>query len=162
MDKICITVTLSVLHSSYLLNRFTGGFSQMRKWEILFAMLLIIPILNGCTSSSTQDENKEIDKIILTSFSDRSHEVTVNKPDLHKLQAFINNKKKMEGIINMTAPDYIVSAIYKDNREDKYHLWVGSKEETSAISEIDYTESLYTLSSEATQKIQELMKANES
>ncbi|GIN60062.1 hypothetical protein J27TS8_00550 [Robertmurraya siralis] len=133
----------------------------MRKWEILFAMLLIFPVLNGCASSSTQNENKEIDKIILTSFSDKSHEVTVNKPDVYKLQAFLNSNKKMEGIINMTAPDYIVSAIYKDNREDKYHLWVGNKEETSAISEIDNTESLYTLSSEATQKIQELMKANE-
>lgn len=130
----------------------------MKKLITLLAMLLIFPLLNGCDDSYIQGKDKEITKIILSSFLDKTEEfIITEKDELYKLEEEIINKKKYDGIVNMTDPDYVLTIVFTDSIEVKYNLWVGNEEKTSAISEIDDTDSLYILSSKATQKIQEII-----
>lgn len=135
---------------------------------LVTSIMLIGLFLVGCNSQpdtrqiSKQQENDSIIKldnkqVIKISVSQIGTDIkdikephkSYNQDDLTQISLFINaikNKKEVNGTVDITKPDYLITITFKDKSINKYFTWIDS--DGGSIMNSDDTHKIYLLPSE--------------
>jgi len=79
-----------------------------------------------------------------------------NSTELLTLVEAIQRAKKVKGVVDVTAPDYLLILTFKDKTMSKYSLWLG--EESGAIMNEKDTHTIYTLPPNLIAKLNKYVK----
>lgn len=138
----------------------------MKKHFLIIAVLILIPtFLLGCQSNAESAlEYQNISRVGIsesTGFGKVNPEFFEIYQDEERLLLFtdlLKNASKEEGIVDMIAPQYDLEVSYEDDTSLGFHLWLGEKGEKSTLMQVDDTHTIYTVSTELTNKLIDLIK----
>lgn len=121
---------------------------MMRKFLFFFMILLFVFSLMGCSEKEAiQPKSKENKKIEIVKLDGKTvislavakvgdslldvkyPHITYNQENSTELQTFVDAIEKAErvdGVFDMTAPDYQLTLTFKDKSTAKYSLWLGT------------------------------------
>ncbi|MED4122947.1 hypothetical protein [Halalkalibacterium halodurans] len=128
--------------------------------NLFYLSTFICLLLTGCSSSSTPTSN-EITSVSVSEFQqfgkiNQAPFMTLNNPD--EIAVFgeaIETATKMDGIVNVVKADFDIELL-RDNEEDfSFHLWLDDEAKTGSIMYTGDTHTLYSLTEDSTQKLQE-------
>ncbi|MGP7817408.1 hypothetical protein [Niallia sp. 01092] len=125
--------------------------SFIRKFSLFIITTLLILSLIGCNNDSTKLDGKVIESATITKIGEDTNDtklsqISYKQEDKVELQTFVNaiNKaKKVSGIVNVAAPDYLLTIAFEDNEIFTYSLWLNS--DSGSIMNDKDTNTLYTL-----------------
>jgi len=79
-----------------------------------------------------------------------------NSTELATFAKAIKRAKKVDGVVDVTAPDYLLTLTFKDNTTSEYSLWLG--EDSGAIMDEKDTYTIYILPSYLIAKLNKYVK----
>lgn len=152
----------------------------MKKFMLLVLSLTITStILLGCQTNESNainnGENKpkqqsEIDEVPTLKIDGEIKEVSISKTkgsnkivledssSIEMLKTIIMSGVKVNGIADMTNPEYYINIIYENGNVQYFHLWINEKGETSTLMNTEDTHTAYTVGKEMTEKLIGLIK----
>ncbi|MEK4130021.1 hypothetical protein NYE67_10075 [Solibacillus sp. FSL W8-0474] len=152
----------------------------MKKVMLLVLSLTITStILLGCQTNESNainnGENKpkqqsEVEEVPTLQIDGKIKEVSISKTkgsnkivledssSIETLKTIIMSGVKVNGIADMTNPEYYIDVIYKNGDRQNFHLWISEKDETSTLMNTEDTHTAYTVGKEMTEKLIEFIK----
>ena len=137
----------------------------MKKFFLyIVSLTLILVVLVGCQSSI--DDEISSDEISKVSISNSNNIGNINTDffmvyeDEEVLEVFQNlfrSAVKQEGIVDMSEPQFDLEVVYKEGNKKDYHLWLGEKDQKSTLMNIEDTNTIYSISEEATNQLIDLI-----
>ena len=137
----------------------------MKKFFLyIVSLTLILVVLVGCQSSI--DDEISSDEISKVSISNSNNIGNINTDffmvyeDEEVLEVFQNlfrSAVKQEGIVDMSEPQFDLEVVYKEGNNKDYHLWLGEKDQKSTLMNIEDTNTIYSISEEATNQLIDLI-----
>lgn len=132
---------------------------------LVFLTLFGSLILSGCQSNdSNEGSNKEISKVNVSNsleFGKVNANLFVVYEDEETLELFqnaITNNVRLDGIVDLSEPEYDLEIIFSNGNKEGYHLWVGEKGQTSNLMKVNDTHTVYSISAEMTNQFIDLFK----
>ncbi|MBD8035867.1 hypothetical protein H9635_03875 [Solibacillus sp. A46] len=97
-------------------------------------------------------------KEISISKTNGSNKIVLEDSSIETLKTIIMSGIKVNGIADMTNPEYYMNIIYEDGNIQYFHLWIHEKGETSTLMNTEDTHTAYTVGKEMTEKLIEFIK----
>ena len=152
----------------------------MKKIMLLALSLTITStILFGCqtneSSTINSGENKikqqsEVEEVPTLKIQGKIKEVSITKKkgsnkivledssSIEMLKTIIMSGLKVNGLADMTNPEYYMNIIYENGNIRYFHLWIHEKGESSTLVNTEDTHTAYTVGKEMTEKLSEIIK----
>ncbi|MBD8033963.1 hypothetical protein [Solibacillus merdavium] len=152
----------------------------MKKVMLLVLSLTITStILLGCQTNESNainnGENKpkqqsEVEEVPTLQIDGKIKEVSISKTkgsnkivledssSIETLKTIIMSGIKVNGIADMTNPEYYMNIIYENGNTQYFYLWIHEKGETSTLMNTEDTHTAYTVGKEMTEKLIEFIK----
>jgi hypothetical protein len=143
-----------------------------RKFLFLTFIFLLVFSLFGCSSNTVKPSSSEIVKfngktVVSVSVSKvgknmldiKMPHVSYTNKDQDALETFtsaIKSAKKINGIADVTVPDYVFTLKFDDKTVLKYSLWIG--DDDGAIMNEDDSNTMYTLSKDVISDLNKYVK----
>lgn len=149
----------------------------MKRFILLAVFLISISsILFACQSkennseisaSPTTNSGNEKKLSINTDFKSISisktkgtNEITYDdKETLEAFQEIFSSAVKESGIVDMADPEFYMDAVYEKDQQSLY-LWIGEKGQRSTFMKTEDTHTIYTVSTDTTDKLIELVETH--
>jgi hypothetical protein len=149
---------------------------NLKKFILLAVFLLSISsILFACQSKenntelsanpATNSENeKKISintdfKSISISKSKGTNEITFDDSEtLEAFQDIFSSAVREPGIVKMADPEFYMDAVYEKDNQQSLYLWIGEKGQRSTFMKTEDTNTIYTVSTDTTDKLIELVE----
>ncbi|WP_391115796.1 hypothetical protein [Psychrobacillus sp. L3] len=77
---------------------------------------------------------------------------------IENFKSIISSAVKLNGIVNMTNPEFYMDIAYENEEKQSFQLWLGGTFEESTLMKTDDTHTIYILPEESTNKIIDLME----
>jgi len=145
------------------------------KTSLVLLFMLISVMLMSCQSHneasntdriSGAESDNEID-ITQVSISNAKGFSNVNtnfftvyedKESLKVFKDVVSSAVRVQGIVDLVAPEFDFEIVYNDGNKQVYHLWVGESGKKSTIMKVEDTHTIYTVPAAITDKLIELLE----
>ncbi|WP_366161152.1 hypothetical protein ABXS71_20350 [Bacillus infantis] len=100
-------------------------------------------------------------KSISISKSKGTNEITFDdKETLEAFQEIFSSAVKEPGIVDMADPEFYMDAVYEKDQQQSLYLWIGEKGQRSTFMKTEDTHTIYTVSTDTTDKLIELVETH--
>ncbi len=82
-----------------------------------------------------------------------------DKESLKAFQDIFSSAVKEDGIVDMAGPEFYMDVVYDKVSQQSLFLWIGEKGQRSTFMKTEDTNTIYTVSSDMTDKLIELVKS---
>lgn len=76
---------------------------------------------------------------------------------IKKISNIFSNLEKEENMFNLSNPKYYVDILYKNEKQESFHLWISSGNEKSYLMKLDNEYIIYTFPTELNNDFNELL-----
>lgn len=112
---------------------------------------------------SEEDKEKlkldgEISKVSISKLKGNDTTVFNDDKSIETFNTIFTSTVKENGIVNMSNPEYYIDVVYSNDNKQSFHLWIGENGEKSTLMKTDDTNTIYTVSEEMTDKLNDLIE----
>ena len=107
--------------------------------------------------SESLEIDGEIIKVSISNLEDNNKILFDDSESLKVFKEIFTNAVRLNGIVNMVAPEFIIDVVFINENEQKFYLWIGQTGEKSSLMKIDDTHTIYTVSEDMTGKLNDLI-----
>lgn len=132
--------------------------------SILIIIIIILLLFRFFTIEKDKNEilieDSEIMNITISDFKGNKSIDFNDYQSIILLNNVLLNLKKENNIVNLSNPKYYLDILYKNEKKESYHLWIGDKYEKSFLINVNNHDIIYSISLELNEKLNELIVSN--
>jgi hypothetical protein len=114
---------------------------------------------NPATNSGNEKKLNTDFKSISISKSKGTNKITFDdKETLEAFQDIFSSAVREPGIVKMADPEFYMDAVYEKESQQSLYLWIGEKGQRSTFMKTEDTHTIYTISTDTTDKLIELVE----
>lgn len=99
----------------------------------------------------------EIIKVSFSNLKENDKMTFEDKKSIEIFNAVFTSAVKVNGIVNITTPEIKIDLVFANENMQSFYLWIGQIGEKSTLMKTDDTHTIYTVSEEMTDKLNELI-----